>query len=69
MQDYVIDVSRVEELQMTSNVHELDIIFERGRSAIVNGAKVILARKKQKFDELTTLKDFEAYRTSVMKYL
>ncbi len=74
MQDYRIDVSKMEEWQMTNNLHELERVFEKAKSAIVNGALVILERtqpggRKEKFEELSTLEDFENYRRQVMKYL
>jgi hypothetical protein len=74
MQDYTIDVSRIEELQMISDVQELDIIFQKAKSAIVCGATVHLARKspdgkQSQFDHLTTLPDLSAYRKTVYKYL
>jgi hypothetical protein len=74
MKEYVIDVARIEELQMLSDTHELENIFTRAKSTIVNGEKVILVRKSgatpaQKFDELTTLRDLEQYKKTVFKYL
>jgi len=69
MNDYVIDVARVEELQMLSDVDALEKIFARAHSAIVNGAKAVLVRKSVPFDEFTTLPDLEAYRKTVFKYL
>lgn len=74
MQDYVINASRVEEYQMTKNSHELELMFDKAKSAIVNGATVILERtqpggKKERFDKLTTLEELSTYRKQVMKYL
>lgn len=74
MEDYTINVSYVEELQTISNTSELDTIFSRAKSAVVNGAKVILVRgdafgQKAKFDEIDTLEDLEAYRQKVFRYL
>lgn len=74
MQDYTINVTRIEELQTISNTDELENIFARAKSAIVNGAKVILVRKgssgrENKFDEMDTLEALEAYRQQVFKYL
>ncbi len=74
MQDYVIEVNRIEELQNTSNTDELDKIFSKAKSAIVNGALVILTRKSfkgsvERFDEFSTLADLNAYKQSVFKYL
>ena len=74
MREYVIDVSRIEELQTLNDKDELEKIFFKAQSTIVNGEIVILVRKNkqgvaQKFDELTTLDDLDRYRKSVFKYL
>jgi hypothetical protein len=74
MEDYTINVTHIEELQTISNTDELEIIFGRAKSAVVNGAKVILVRKEfsgetNRFDEIDTLEDLEAYREKVFKYL
>jgi hypothetical protein len=74
MNDYTINVGEVEELQTISNADELEKIFARAKSAVVNGAKVILARKEStgklnKFDELDTLEAIEKYKAQVFKYL
>ena len=74
MNDYTINVAQIEELQTISNVDALENIFTRAKSAIVNGAKVILARKESsgklnKFDEMDTLEVLEKYRQQVFKYL
>lgn len=74
MDDYTINVTQIEELQTISNTDELKNIFARAKSAIVNGAKVILVRKESsgavnKFDEIDTLETLEAYRKGVFKYL
>jgi len=74
MEDYTINVTKIEELQNTSNTGELEKIFARAKSAVVNGAKVLLVRQeasgqKNKFDELDTLEDLEKYRVQVFKYL
>lgn len=74
MQDYTINVTQIEELQTINNTDELDTIFTRAKSAIVNGAKVLLVRKEasgkaNKFDEMDTLEDLEKYRERVFRYL
>ncbi|RYF86822.1 MAG: hypothetical protein EON98_02500 [Chitinophagaceae bacterium] len=74
MTDYTIDVAKVEELQTINNTDELETMFSRAKSAIVNGAKVILVRKDAsgkatKFDEMDTLDVLETYRENVFKYL
>jgi hypothetical protein len=73
MEDYWFNVSEVEELQTINDLDELERRFGRARSAIVNGASVILARNQgerlEKFNELTTLEELDQYRTDVFKYL
>ena len=74
MRAYVIDVSRIEELQTLNDKNELEKIFFKAQSTIVNGENVILVRKNkqgiaQKFDELSTLDDLDRYKKSVVKYL
>jgi hypothetical protein len=73
MNSYMINVTEVEELQNTTNVAELERIFQKAKSTIVNGEVVILARRQKekvdKFDEITTLDDLEEYRKTVFKYL
>ncbi|MGZ5135215.1 MAG: hypothetical protein ACXWCG_08695 [Flavitalea sp.] len=73
MTDYVINVTRIEELQNLNDINELWNIFNKAKSAIVNGAIVNLVRKtisgSDKFDEFATLEDLERYRKQVMKYV
>jgi hypothetical protein len=74
MEDYTIDVGRIEELQMINDIQELDIIFQKAKSAIVNGASVHLARKTtagqlSQFEHISTLPDLSSYKKTVYKYL
>lgn len=73
MQAYEINVTEIEELQTIANIRALDKIFTRANQTIVGGEKVILVRKaggkKEKFDEITTPEDLEAYKKGVYKYL
>ncbi len=74
MKEYVIDVSKIEELQNLSDTMALDKIFERAQSTIVNGESVKLVRKSssgvaEAFDEMTTLEELKSYREQVFKYL
>lgn len=74
MREYVIDVSKIEELQTLNDKDGLENIFFRAKSTIVNGEKVLLIRKDkngrtEKFDELSTEDELENYRKRVFKYL
>ena len=74
MQDYTINVSKIEELQMINDVQELDLIFQKAKSAIVCGAMVLLARKNDEgrfvpFEKLTALPELSLYKKSVYKYI
>lgn len=74
MREYVIDVARIEELQTLNDKDELENIFSRAKSTIVNGEKVLLVRKdkngrSEKFDEMSTEGDLQQYRETVFRYL
>jgi hypothetical protein len=74
MREYVIDVSEIEELQTLNDKDELENIFFRAKSTIVNGEKVILVRKNkkgksEKFDEISTEDELEQYRQRIFRYL
>jgi hypothetical protein len=74
MREYVIEVSKIEELQTLNDKDELETIFFRAKSTIVNGEKVLLVRKNkngksEKFDELSTEDELEQYRQRVFRYL
>ena len=74
MHEYIIYVNEVEELQMISDNEELERIFTRAKSTIVQGESVILMRKDRdgtsnKVDELTTENELGLYREKVFKYL
>jgi hypothetical protein len=74
MEDYIINVGKVEEWQMIKDIASLDEVFGRAKRVLVGGGTVALVRVQRdgtsdKFDELTNLDDFEAYRKNVYKYL
>lgn len=74
MSEYVIDVSRIEELQTLNDRDELENIFFRAKSTIVNGEKVVLVRKdkngkSEKFDELSSEDELDQYRQRIFRYL
>ena len=74
MAEYTINVSEVEDLQTISNVAELNKMFARAQSTVVQGGTVVLVRRTPdgpvyKFDEITTEADVENYKQMVFKYL
>ncbi|GAB4091442.1 hypothetical protein [Flaviaesturariibacter terrae] len=74
MQEYIIDVTQIEEWQTIRDLDALDRVFQRAKSTIVNGERVVLLRstragKREAFDELTTLDELERYRAGVFRYL
>ena len=74
MSEFIINVTEIEDLQMTSNTADLEQMFARAKSTVIQGGTVVLTRKyadgrTENFDELTTEADLEAYRQSVFKYL
>jgi hypothetical protein len=73
-QEYVINVTQIEELQTIQNTQALDRIFTRAERTIVGGGTVVLVRKHSsgkadKFDELSTEQDLATYKQNVYKYL
>jgi hypothetical protein len=48
MNDYSINVTAIEEYQNVKNLGELERIFDRAKSAVVNGVKVLLVRNGEK---------------------
>lgn len=74
MAEYTINVSEVEDLQTISNVAELNQMFAKAQSTVVQGGTVVLVRRTPdgavyKFDEITTEADIENYKETVFKYL
>lgn len=74
MQDYIINVTQIEELQTLNDRDALDNIFERAQRTVVGGASVVLVRQQpngqtDKFDTITTEQDLSAYKTNIYKYL
>lgn len=74
MTEYSINVNEVEDLQMTNNTVELEQMFTRAKSTVIQGGTVLLTSQfadgtNEKFDELSTEADLEAYRETVFKYL
>jgi len=74
MQDYVINVTQIEELQTLNDRDALDNIFERAQRVVVGGGAVLLVRQhpngqRDKFDSFSTEGDLAAYKEAVYKYL
>ncbi|MBO9562426.1 MAG: hypothetical protein J7621_06605 [Niastella sp.] len=74
MEDYIINVGKIEELQMINDIDGLDSIFQRAKRILVGGGIVALVRQQRsgqvdRFDEFSNLEDFEAYKKNVYKYL
>jgi len=74
MEEYIIQVNKIEELQATNDVHALNAIFQRAKETIVSGLEVVLERLQPngqpfQFDKFTTLDDLKTYKKQVFKYL
>lgn len=74
MEDYIINVGKVEEWQMIRDISSLDETFQRAKRVLVGGGTVVLERVQRdgttyRFEEFTNLEDFEAYKRNVYKYL
>src|SRR5262249_29571561 len=73
MDDYIINVGKVEEWQMIKDIASLDEVFQRGKRVLVGGGTVALVREQRdgtsdRFEQFTSLEDFEAYKKNVYKY-
>jgi hypothetical protein len=74
MDDFIINVGKVEEWQMLKDIAALDELFQRAKRVLVGGGKVALVREGRngdsyRFEEFSNLDDFEAYKKNVYKYL
>jgi hypothetical protein len=74
MEDFIINVGKVEEMQMIKDVQALDEIFQRAKKTLVGGGMVALMREQRsgefwRVGELTNLGDFDEYKKAVYKYL
>ncbi len=74
MDDYVINVGKIEEWQMIKDMASLNDVFQRAKKALVGGGVVALEREQRngpayRFEEFTNLEEFELYRKNVYKYL
>ena len=73
MEDFIIVVNRVEELQLTNDRHELQLILTKAKRAITGGQDVILVRetkgKQERFDTISNESDLEDYKKRVLRFL
>ncbi|GGA89001.1 hypothetical protein [Puia dinghuensis] len=74
MDDYIINVGKIEEWQMIKDIPSLDELFQRAKRVLVGGGTVALVREQRdgtsyRFEEFTNLDDFETYKRNVYKYL
>jgi len=74
MEDYIINVGKVEEWQTIKDVTALDEVFQRAKRTLVGGGTVALVREQRngdsyRFEEFSNLEDFEKYKKNVYKYL
>ena len=74
MEDYIINVGKVEEWQTIKDIASLDELFQRAKRTLVGGGTVALVREQRngeayRFEEFTNLEDLEAYKKNVYKYL
>lgn len=74
MEDYIINVGKVEEWQTIRDIASLDEVFQRAKRTLVGGGTVALVRVQRdgetyRFEEFTNLEDFEQYKKNVYKYL
>jgi len=74
MEDYIINVGKVEEWQNIKDIAALDEVFQRAKRTLVGGGTVALVREQRngeayRFEEFTNLDEFEQYKKNVYKYL
>ena len=74
MEDYIINVGKVEEWQMIKDMASLDEVFQRAKRVLVGGGIVALVREQRdgsswRVDEFSNLVDLEEYRKRIYKYL
>ena len=74
MEDFIISVGKVEEWQMTNDITSLDAVFDRAKRVLVGGGVVALVREQRtgevyRFEEFSTLEDFEKYREGVYRWI
>ena len=74
MEDYIINVGKVEEWQMINDVSSLDEVFQRAKRVLVGGGTVVLVREQRSgetwtVNEFSNLDEFEMYRENVYKYI
>ncbi|HWB94104.1 MAG TPA: hypothetical protein VG605_19760, partial [Puia sp.] len=74
MEDYIINVGKVEEWQTIKDITALDEVFQRAKRTLIGGGTVALVREQRngdsyRFEEFTNLEDFEHYKKNVYKYL
>ena len=74
MDEYCINVGKVEEWQMINDIASLDEVFQRAKRVLVGGGTVALIREQRdgtswRVEQFSNLDDFEAYKKNVYKYL
>ena len=74
MQEYIINVSEIEDLQTLRDTDALDLIFTKAERTIVGGGAVVLQRKSpnakpERFEEFTNAADLADYKKGFYKYL
>lgn len=74
MIEFTIDIGQVEEWQVLKDIQELNRMFTKAKSTVVQGGIVLLSRNNTdgnsyKTEEITTETELKIYREKVFKYL
>lgn len=74
MADLNIDLGQIEEWQLTKNIKDIESIFLKAKSTIVQGQTVFINRKNEDgstyvANEISDEPDLNHYKDSVLKYL
>jgi len=72
--EYLVEINIVEELQNTANRRELDRLFVKAKSTLVQGGNIILCRREKngtlaRFDMIDTDFDLLVFEKKVYQYL
>ncbi len=74
MINYTINIGVVEELQMLKDMPELNRIFSKAKSTVIQGGTVAINRTNSDgsiytTDEISSEADLKAYQEKIFKYL
>ncbi len=74
MNEYIVDIKCIEELKMINNLKELELIFAKAKSIIVQGGTFIITRENEdgteyNVERMTREDDLKIYNENAWKYI